>query len=283
NANLSTILANLQLKRGCACIPAENMALLTDTARQVAEIANLRLAPEMPFVGRSAFAHKAGMHADGVLKNSRTFEHVPPDSVGNERRFLMSEITGRGAVLDRVLRFAPHLDKNHAALPAILDTLKQRELDGYQYEAADASFELLVRRRLEDHAPFFELIHYRITGEKPYEEGQSAIAYLKVRVGEQTQIAGGEGNGPVNALDKALRAALAPFFPVLENVFLVDYKVRVLGEQDATAAKVRVLITSSDGVRDWTTVGVSSDILEASWQALSDSIEYVLWTGEEGA
>ena len=283
NANLSTIIPNLQLKLGYACIPQDNMPRLTETARSMAEVANIRLGRGEPYVGSSAFAHKAGMHADGVLKNSATFEHINPDAVGNERRFLMSEVSGRGAVLEKIRRFCPAIQKSSPELKTILDELKRMELEGYQYEGADGSFELLVRKCLGRLTPYFDLVYYRITGEKPHVPDQSAVATLKVQVGDQSQIAAGEGNGPVNALDKALRSALAGFYPSLANVHLVDYKVRVMDSKQATAARVRVLITSTDGVKEWTTVGVAGDVIEASWAALSDSIEYKLVSDGETA
>ncbi|MCI9414789.1 MAG: citramalate synthase [Clostridiales bacterium] len=276
NANLSTIIPNLQLKRGFLCIPEDNLPLLTATARAMAEVANVPLNRGEPYVGASAFAHKAGMHADGVIKNSASFEHVSPETVGNQRRFLMSEISGRTAVLEKIRRYCPDITKDSGELTDIITRLKERELEGYQYEGADGSFELLTRRCLGLIPSFFDLSYYRITGEKPYEEGQSAVATLKVRVGDQFKVAAGEGNGPVNALDRALRSALAEFYPALTGVHLVDYKVRVMDSRKATAAKVRVLITSADATGEWTTVGVSDDVIEASWIALSESIEYKL-------
>ena len=281
NANLSAIIPNLQLKRGFLCIPESNMGRLTQTARSLAEIANIRLNRGEPYVGSSAFAHKAGMHADGVLKNSATFEHINPELVGSERRFLMSEMTGRTAVLEKIRRYCPAIQKESPELREIISALKAMEMEGYQFEGADGSFELLVRKCLHSIPAFFDLVYYRITGEKPYDEGQSAIACLKVRVGDRCEIAAGEGNGPVNALDIALRTALSSFYPALSGVHLVDYKVRVMDSRQATAAKVRVLITSTDGIREWTTVGVSSDVIEASWIALSDSIEYKLIKDKE--
>ncbi len=281
NANLSAIIPNLQLKQGFLCIPESNMGRLTQTARSLAEIANIRLNRGEPYVGSSAFAHKAGMHADGVLKNSATFEHINPELVGNERRFLMSEMTGRTAVLEKIRRYCPAIQKESPELREIISALKAMEMEGYQFEGADGSFELLVRKCLHSIPAFFDLVYYRITGEKPYDEGQSAIACLKVRVGDRCEIAAGEGNGPVNALDIALRTALSSFYPALSGVHLVDYKVRVMDSRQATAAKVRVLITSTDGIREWTTVGVSSDVIEASWIALSDSIEYKLIKDKE--
>ena len=275
NANLSTIIPNLQLKRGYICIPQDCMNNLTPAARSMAEIANIRLGRGEPYVGRSAFAHKAGMHADGVLKNSATFEHIPPELVGNQRRFLMSEISGRTAVLEDQ-HFCPQITKTSPELNDIIEQLQRMELEGYQYEGADASFELLVRKLLGQVKPFFKLGYYRITGEKPNTTDYSAVATLKVHVGDKAQTAAGEGNGPVNALDKALRSALCGFYPALSEFRLVDYKVRVMDSKQATAARVRVLITSTDGKNEWTTVGVSSDVIEASWLALSESMEYKL-------
>jgi 2-isopropylmalate synthase len=276
NANLSTIIPNLQLKQGYSCIPSDKMQFITPVARSVAEIANVRLGRGEPYVGSSAFAHKAGMHADGVLKNSATFEHVPPESVGNERRLLMSEISGRNAVLYKISHFCPQITKASPELNDIIEELKRMELEGYQYEGADASFELLVRKQLGQIKPYFKLVYYRITGEKPYATDYSAVATLKVHVGDKGQTAAGEGNGPVNALDKALRSALCGFYPTLSEFHLVDYKVRVMDSKQATAARVRVLITSTDGKSEWTTVGVSTDVIEASWLALSESMEYKL-------
>ena len=276
NANLSTIIPNLQLKRGYVCIPDSNLPQLTDTARAMAEVANIPLGRGEPYVGASAFAHKAGMHADGVIKNSTSFEPIRPELVGNERRFLMSEISGRTAVLEKIRRYCPDINKESPELTCIMEELKRQELEGYQFEGADGSFELLVRRCLNRIPTYFTLAYYRITGEKPYDVGQSAVATLKVKVGEQYQIAAGEGNGPVNALDRALRSALKEFYPSLNSVHLVDYKVRVMDSRKATAAKVRVLITSADKAGEWTTVGVSDDVIEASWIALSESIEYHL-------
>lgn len=276
NANLCAIIANLQLKMGYRCIPQTNVRLLTPTARSMAEIANVRLDKGEPYVGVSAFAHKAGMHADGVLKNSKTFEHISPDDVGNERRFLMSEISGKTAVLEKIKHFCPEIDKTSPKLNDIIEQLKRMEMEGYQYEGADASFELLVRKSVGRLDSFFKLGYYRITGEKPSEPNHSAVAMLKILVGDKAETAAGEGNGPVNALDKALRSALCGFYPSLSCVHLVDYKVRVMDSKQATAARVRVLITSTDGEREWTTVGVSSDVIEASWIALSESMEYKL-------
>lgn len=276
NAALSTVLPDLQAGLGYSCIPEENLHLLTTTARHVAEISNIALPRSTPFVGASAFAHKAGMHADGVLKVSHSFEHVIPETVGNERRFLMSEMSGRTAVLKKINAIRPELTKGSPETAEILQELKERERLGYQFEGADSSFELLIRKHTGAYHPFFELIHYKILTGQPSEKGCSATATVKLRVDDKVQLMAAEGNGPVNALDRALRAALEVFYPSLSRVRLTDYKVRVMDSGSATGAVVRVLITSTDGRREWTTVGVSSDVVEASWIALVDSIEYKL-------
>ena len=193
----------------------------------------------------------------------------------------MSEISGRTAVLEKIKHFCPEISKTSQKLSDIIERLKQMELEGYQYEGADASFELLVRKLVGRLDSFFELGYYRITGEKPSDINNSAVAMLKIIVGDQAQTGAGEGNGPVNALDKALRSALTGFYHSISNVHLVDYKVRVMDSKQATAARVRVLITSTDGEKEWTTVGVSSDVIEASWIALSESMEYKLVLEQE--
>lgn len=276
NANLSTIIPNLQLKYHIQCIPGEKLSMLTPTANQIASIANVILPHGDPYVGSCAFAHKAGMHADGVLKVSSSFEHINPNMVGNNRRFLMSEISGRTVILSKINMICPELTKDSPETIQILETLKQMEYDGYQFEDANGSFELLVRKHTGNYHPFFELIHYKIISGRPSEEGCSSSATVKVRVNEKTQLMAAEGNGPVNALDKALRSALEVFYPCLSEVHLIDYKVRVMDTRDATAARVRVLMTSTDGHNLCTTVGVSSDVVDASWIALVDSIEYLL-------
>ncbi len=276
NANLSTIIPNLQLKEGYELLPAGNMQRLTATAHEIAEISNINLPKTDPFVGRSAFAHKAGMHADGVLKNSRSFEQIDPEQVGNERRFLMSEIAGRAAVLKRVHKLYPDVQRDSPKTSAIIETLKALELEGYQFEGAESSFDLIVRKVMGDYKPYFDLVSYKVLDEMPSDNGHSATATIKLKVEGTLKVAAAEGDGPVHALDVALREALMGFYPSLADVYLIDYKVRVIESRDATAAKVRVLITSTDGQRVWTTVGVAYDIIEASWKALVDSIEYSL-------
>ncbi len=276
NANLSTIIPNLQLKGNYDCIPTENIKFLTSIARSIAEISNVSLKRNEPFVGVSAFAHKAGMHADGVLKLSSSFEHINPETVGNERRFLMSEISGRTAVLEKIKEVNPNITKDSRETKVIVEKLKNLEQKGYQFEGADASFEMLIRKYLGEYKDFFELINYKIITGRPCEEHYSATATVKIKVGDKIQLMCAEGNGPINAIDKTLRSALEVFYPSLKKMYLIDYKVRVMDSKQATGATVRVLITSTDGNRIWTTVGVSKDVVEASRMALTESIEYKL-------
>jgi 2-isopropylmalate synthase len=282
NADLSIIIPNIRLKLNLAC--KGDLQTLKHTATKLTELSNMTLASGKPYVGASAFAHKGGMHIDGVSKLSRSFEHVPPESVGNERRFLMSEVSGRTTVLAKLATVAPELTKDSPEVKQIVDTLKALEHDGFQFEAADASFELMVLKALGRFAPHFSLSMYRISGEYPFpDEEQSASAMLSIAVDGTQETTAAMGNGPVNALDTALRKALTVFYPDVARVRLVDYKVRVLTGQEATASTVRVLIESSDGDTSWTTVGVSTDIIAASWQALTDSIEYILHKKEAHA
>jgi len=277
NANLSTIIPNLQLKKGYACIPKIQMTRLTATARYLAEISNLSLNRCMPYVGRSAFAHKGGMHVDGVLKVTRSFEHIDPKKIGSERRFLLSETSGKSTILEKIQKISPELQKNSSETQWIIDRLKELEHKGYQFEAAECSFELMVRKHLGKYKPFFQLDNFTTIGEQPTQNGGiSSSAIIKVIVDGKHEITAAEGDGPVNALDKALRKALEVFYPELKEMHLTDYKVRVLNPEEATAAKVRVMIESTDGTDIWATVGVSTDIIEASCIALVDSIEYKL-------
>lgn len=276
NADLSVIVPNLQLKQGYACINS-NLSRLSDAVYAISEICNMPVPLNKPYVGLSAFAHKGGMHIDGVSKCARSFEHVEPESVGNKRRFLMSEVSGRTTVLAKLGRIAPELSKDSPETAAIVQRLKELEHEGYQFESADASFELMVLNVLGRFSPHFKLNMYKTSGEYPSPDGEmSAYAMLKIEVGDKTETAAAMGNGPVNALDLALRKALTVFFPEVSRVHLTDYKVRVLTAEKATAAKVRVLMESTNGEEVWTTVGVSTDIIEASWLALVDSIEYIL-------
>ena len=276
NARLTSVIANLQLKLGFECIPDEALPELTPSVRRIAEIANVILPDGLPYVGSRAFAHKAGSHADGVRKCATTFEHVSPESVGNRRRVLVSEEAGRSSVLGRMRQVDPKLKRDDPAVAEVVGRVKELEAQGYQFDGADGSFDLLIRKTLGRYKPFFELDHYRVLSERPAPRDGSAAAFIKVRVDGHEEIAAGEGKGPVNALDCGLRLALERFYPALHDVRLSDYKVRVLDGSAATAAMVRVLIESTDGRDVWTTVGVSEDILEASWIALVDAIEYKL-------
>ena len=277
NANLSTIIANLQLKMGYHCIADENMPLLTPIAKRIAEIANISLDSQMPFVGSSAFSHKAGMHIDAVLKNPTAYEHVAPESVGNARVFLMSEVAGRATVIEKIQKIDATIEKSSPVVSEIMARMKELEHEGYQFEGADGSFELLARKIIGRYHPFFKLHYYQTNGVNPrVEEGVCACAQIKVEVDGQIEVTAGEGDGPVNALDIALRKALCKFYPAVSQIKLVDYKVRVLTGNEGTESRVRVLIESTDGKRNWTTVGVSSDIMEASWLALCDSFDYKL-------
>lgn len=277
NANLSTMIPGMELKMGLSCLPEGSLASLTSTARCISEIANIRIPHTMPYVGKSAFAHKGGMHIDGISKNTLSFEHISPESVGNERRLLMSEVAGRSMVLKRIQRVSPELTKGSSETKMIIDRLKELEMEGYQFEGAESSFELVIRKHLGKYKPFFELDHFKIIGEQPSsQKDMSSSAMIKIRVDGTEEITAAEGDGPVNALDRALRKALEVFYPVLKHVSLTDYKVRVLDSKEASAARVRVLIESTDGIDTWTTVGVSTDIIQASWIALVDSIEYRL-------
>jgi len=279
NANLSTIIPNLQLKLGLSCIPQEQMLNLTSAALTIAEISNVQMPDGAPYVGRYAFAHKGGMHIDAVSKAESSYEHVAPEAVGNERHILTSEVSGRSTILKKIQGFDPTITKDSDTAEQVLKTLKDLEHKGYQFEAAEASFELVIRKHLGLYKPSFKLINLKIIGEQPYVEGQSVSAMIKIIVDGRTEMTAAEGDGPVNALDKALRKALEVFYPQLASVHLTDYKVRVLDSKYATASVVRVLIESSDGKEAWGTIGVSPDIIEASWLALVDSIEYKLQKG----
>jgi len=277
NANLTSIIPSLQLKKAMDCIPEDKLKLLVEKAYYISEIANIKIDHGMPYIGRNAFAHKGGMHIDGVTKTQASFEHIKPEMVGNSREFLMSEISGKNTLIKKIQMIDPSKTKDSLETQELVNKLKEMEHDGYQFEAAESSFELLIRKHLNKYKPFFELKYYRVIEEEPaINEEASSTAIIKICVDGQNEMRATEGNGPVNALDKAIRKALEVFYPSLKNMYLTDYKVRVLGASSATASRVRVLIESSDGKESWTTVGVSSNIIEASKIALVDSIEYKL-------
>ena len=276
NANLSAIIPSLQLKKGYDCIFPDAMQKLTQTARYISEIANISPNERAAYVGQTAFAHKGGMHIDAVSKAAESFEHINPEAVGNERKYLMSEVAGRSLLLAKIQQVSPELQKDSPETKDIIRKLKELEQQGYQFEGAESSFSLYIRKQLGKYKPLFELVNFKTIGEQPHAEGLGASAVIKITVNGETEITAADGNGPVNAMDKALRKALEKFYPELGAVYLTDYKVRVLDSTLATGSKVRVLIESSDGQKNWTTVGVSADIIEASWLALVDSIEYKL-------
>ena len=272
NANLLSILPALQLKLGVECVPAERLARLTETAHLIDEICNVAPDPDQPYVGRNAFAHKAGMHAAGVQSDARTFEHLDPALIGNSREVLISELAGKGSVLSHAERAGIRLDE--AAAARAVESVKKREHRGYQYEAADASFELLLRREAGEYEPLFRLESFRVVTEKREGGGVETEATVKIWVDGKRFLRTAEGNGPVNALDRALRDAITELHPHLADIELTNYKVRILDERHGTGAVTRVLLDSSDGTDEWGSIGVSENIIEASWEALVDSLEY---------
>jgi 2-isopropylmalate synthase len=277
NANLCSIIPNVQLKLGLSCIPKENMANLASSARFVSEVANMMFNDKAAYVGNDAFSHKGGMHIDAVSKNPISYEHINPALVGNSRHILVSEVAGRSALLAKINAVDATLTKDSIETKRILEHLKSLENDGYQFESAESSFDLLIHKLLGKFEPFFTLNDYKVSVQE-YAENRSnnAVANVNITVNNQTEAVKAEGDGPVNALDKAIRKALERFYPQITEVKLVDYKVRVLDSDKATAAKVRVLIESADQNSSWTTIGVSTDIIDASWRALCDAIEYKL-------
>ncbi|WP_066872091.1 citramalate synthase [Clostridium mediterraneense] len=278
NANLSTIIPTLKLKMGYKLMEDYNLENLTKTARFIAEISNINIRDEEAYIGSCAFAHKGGMHIDAVVKNPTAYEHISPESVGNRRRFLVSEVSGKATILKEIQKIFPAVSKEAEEVSSITQKLKELEYEGYQFEGAEGTVELVIRKTMGKYEPFFELNSFKTIGEQYSElkNKYSSTAFVNISVDGKNQITAAEGDGPVNALDKALRAALEVFYPELKDVRLVDYKVRVLDTDAATDSRVRVLIESTDGKENWSTVGVSRDIIQASWIALVDSIEYKL-------
>ena len=274
NANLCTLVPNLAFKMGFEVLNAEQISTLTEVSRYIFEIGNMTPVINMPYVGESAFAHKGGLHVNALRKSKRTYEHIAPGLVGNERRFLISELSGRSTVLDKLEKTQIAEDKELAG--KILNRVQELENQGYQFEAADASFDLLIKKIIGSYKPFFDLIKYHVNVEKRATGQIVTEATVKLKVGDQIEHVVGEGDGPVNALDAALRKSLENFYPSLKELHLIDYKVRVVNAGAGTAARVRVIIESRDKHSIWGTVGVSENIIEASWQALVDSVEYKL-------
>jgi 2-isopropylmalate synthase len=274
NANLVTIIPDLQLKMGLSSLSPENLQQLTELSRYVAEVANLTPDDHAPFVGASAFAHKGGIHVAAMLKNIESYQHIDPELVGNKQRSVVSELSGRGNIVDKARQFG--LDTESLDVRRVLDEIKLLEARGFTFEGAEASVELMLRRTHPAYVPPFELIDFMVMVQQRRSRGLNAEATVKVRVGPKLMHTVAEGNGPVNALDAALRKALINVYPQLSSVSLVDYKVRILDSENATAATTRVLIDTKSGSRRWSTVGASTNIIDASWLALVDSMEYAL-------
>lgn len=288
NANLCSLIPNLQLKLGYSCVPEQKLSTLTQVSRSISEIVNLAPDDHAAFVGRSAFAHKGGIHVSAVERNPLTYEHISPEQVGNERRIVISDQSGLSNVLAKAKSFGHELRKQDAACRQILGRLKELENEGYQFEAAEASFDLLMRDALGQKQQYFDFKGFQVHCDMlqgittPY---SNAIATIKVSVSGEDILEVAEGNGPVSALDAALRKALVRFYPAIGSFYLTDYKVRILDGAAGTSAKTRVLVESSNGRQRWTTVGVSANILEASYQAVVEGIEYglLLQSGVETA
>jgi 2-isopropylmalate synthase len=283
NANLCSIIPNLQLKMGIQCLSDDRLTKLKEVSRFVSELANLPHNKHQPYVGDSAFAHKGGLHVSAIRKSPLTYEHIKPELVGNTQRILISDLSGESNVLAKAEEFNIKLEKGNPVTKKIVTALKELENQGYQFEGAEGSFELLIKKAVGRHKKFFDLLGFRVIVEKRGDDSPSvAEATIMVKVGDRVEHTAAEGNGPVNALDNALRKALEKFYPGLAEVRLIDYKVRVLSAQEGTGANTRVLIESWDGKTRWGTVGVSENIIQASWQALVDSIDYKLLKEEEG-
>ena len=274
NANLVSIMPILKFKLGEDCLSTLSFKELTEASRFIAEIANIKQYDSQPFVGHSAFAHKAGVHVNAILKNSKSYEHIEPEKVGNKRRLLISELSGKSSILDKAGEFGINLDKNSQDAKKILHSVQALEKEGYQFELAEASLLLLMRNAAKTVKKHFSMDDFRVIVEKRGESDLISEATVKLSIGKDQMHTVSVGDGPVHALDQALRKALIKFYPSIKEMHLSDFRVRVLDEQSATAAKVRVLVQSQDKEDSWWTVGVSENIIEASWLALKDSFEY---------
>lgn len=282
NANLCSIIPNLKLKMKIDCITDAQLKKITEASRFVSELANLPHYKYFPYVGDSAFAHKGGVHVSAIRKSDVTYEHVSPERVGNRQRVLISDLSGESNILYKAAEFKIDFESKDPKVRKILDDLKKLENEGFQFEGAEGSFEILIKKALGQHKKFFELMGFRVIVEKKTEdEIPLSEATIMVRMGDRVEHTAAVGNGPVNALDHAIRKALEKFYPSLKEVKLLDYKVRILSTKDGTGAQTRVLIESGDGKSKWGTVGVSENIIQASWQALVDSIDYKLLKEEE--
>lgn len=278
NANLCSIIPNLQLKYGYNLIPAENMKKLKSLADFVDELGNLKHNTHRPYVGNSAFAHKGGVHVSAILKNSKTYEHIEPELVGNTQRVLLSDLSGKSNLIYKAKEFGLDIDSNDSTIVKVLNELKELENRGFEFEGAEASFELLVRRAMNKIPSFFEIISYRVIDEKnrSLSVAPMAEATIMLSVNGEIEHTAATGNGPVNALDGALRKALSHFYPQIKEIRLIDYKVRILSSQNGTKATTRVLVVTRDNDSSWSTVGVAENIVDASYQALLDAIVYKL-------
>ncbi len=283
NANLCAIIPDLELKMGYRCLPEGRLEKLTAISRAVAEIANIAPDEHMAFVGRNAFAHKGGIHVAAQRRNASSYQHIDPAQVGNAAHVVVSELAGRGNLLSKAEEFRFELDERDPRVARVLQQIKELEARGYHFEGADASVELLLRRGDPDYAPLFDLIDYLTVVEHRERRGIVAEANVKLRVNGQVVHTAAEGNGPVNALDLAMRKALLPYYPALNDFQLADYKVRILDGHAGTAATTRVLIDTANHLRRWSTIGASTNIIEASWLALADAIEYGLTLANEPA
>jgi 2-isopropylmalate synthase len=283
NANLCSIIPSVVLKNGLDCnVGGDRLEKLREITLTIAEIANVSPDPRQAYVGRSAFAHKGGVHVSAMQRNRRTYEHIDPGLVGNRTRVLLSDLSGRSNVIFKAREFGVQVDEKDPAITEVLDQIKELENRGFLYESAEGSFELLLKKALGRHRRFFGLVGFRVIDEKrEWDRPPLSEATIMVEVEDHVEHTAAVGQGPVNAMDAALRKALTKFYPVLRQVRLEDFKVRIIPEDKGSAAVTRVIIDSSDGQSKWSTVGVSDNILEASWQALVDSIEYKLLREEE--
>ncbi len=281
NANLTSIIPNLAIKMKRECLREGSIVYLTDIARYISETANMVMPSSQAYVGNSAFAHKAGIHVSAVLKNSKTYEHIDPELVGNSRRVLVSELSGASNLQYLVKELGVSFPEDRNLQRSFIAKIKQLEYEGYQFEGAEGSFELLIKEELGEFEPAFSLESFRVNASKRSILPVYSEASIKITVGDEVYHTAADGYGPVDALDNALRKALEAFYPSIKDMHLVDYKVRVIDGKDGTSAKVRVLIQSSDGKKTWTTIGVSNDVIEASWIALTDSLSYKLMKDAE--
>lgn len=281
NANLASVAASLQLKDKYALLPKKSMKKLFAASHKIASILNLILPQNTPYVGDNAFTHKGGMHIDAIMKNPASFEHINPDSVGNKRDIVLSEVSGRSAVRAKIAAFDSDVARDSSLTKEVLAQVKTMENEGYQFESATATFYLIVKKCKREFLPPFETLFFKVSGERTKDDDEPiSYAVVKIKVGDNTDMNAAEGNGPVHALDRALRKTLTEFYPFLAHVKLTDYRVRVVNPQGATASRVRVAIESSNGNETWTTMGVSEDVINASYIALKDSFQYAILKGQ---